>query len=57
MVVDGVPESEKRQHCGEDGRGRSIFAIEVARLDAANSRLRRGSLWELGVECDEGAEI
>ncbi len=57
LVVDGVPKSKQRQDGEDDGRGRSVLAIEVARLDAANGRLGRRALWELGVECDEGAEV
>ncbi len=57
MVVDGVPKSEERQHGEDDGRGRSVLAIEVARFDAANGRLGRRALWEFRVECDEGAEV
>jgi hypothetical protein len=57
LVVDGVPKSEKRQDGDDDGRGGSVLAVEVARLDAANGRVRRRALWELRVEGDEGAEV
>jgi hypothetical protein len=57
LVVDGVPKSENRQHGEDDGRAGSVLAIEVARLDAANSGLGRRALWKLRVECDEGAEV
>jgi hypothetical protein len=57
LVVDGVPESEQRQDGENDGRGRSVLAIEVACFDTANGRLGRRALWEFRVECDEGAEV
>ena len=57
LVIDGVPESEQCQHSDDDGRGRSVLAIEVACFDAANGRFGRRALWELRVECDEGIEI
>jgi hypothetical protein len=57
LVVDGVPKSEERQHGKDDGRSGSVLAIEVARLDATDGRFGRRALWELGVECDEGAEV
>jgi hypothetical protein len=57
LVVDGVPKSENRQHGDDDGRGGGVLAIKVARLDATHGRFGRGSLWELRVKCDEGAEV
>jgi hypothetical protein len=57
LVVDGVPESEERQHGEDDGRGRSVLAVEVACFDAANSRRGRRALRELRVEGDEWVEV
>ena len=57
QVIDGVPKSEKRQHSEDNGRGRSVLTIEVARLDTMNSRVGRRALGKLRVECDEGAEV
>lgn len=57
LVVDGVPKSEDGQHGDDNRRRRGVLAVEVARLDAAPCRLGRGTLGELGVERDEGAQV
>jgi hypothetical protein len=57
LVVDGIPKSEDSQHGDDDGRRRSVLAVEVARLDASPCRLGRRALGKLGVERDEGAEV
>jgi hypothetical protein len=57
LVVDGIPKSEDGQHGDDNGRGGGVLAIEIASLEAASGRPGRGTLWELGVECDERAEV
>jgi hypothetical protein len=57
LVVDGIPKSKDGQEGDDYGRSRGILAIKVARLDSTNGRFGRGTLWELGIECDEGGEV
>jgi hypothetical protein len=57
LVVDGIPKSKDGQEGDNYGRSRRILAIKVAGLDSANGRFRRGTLWELGIECDEGSQV